>query len=105
MNIIAYVYKSEIVDVRRKIRRVAYRIMDLYSREVVGMIYCHTRGTDFFVDDFSSHGKGSLGVRAVRQTVRQIKKDFPEMTDLRGPRLTGARMISGTVDGGGHARL
>jgi hypothetical protein len=103
MNVMAILEDIEIVN--EQVKRVHYSVRASASREIVAMVYGHVKGGDFFVDDFVGPGKGHLGARAVREIVRQLKRDFPSLDHLRGPRLTGARMAAGVVDGGGHARF
>jgi hypothetical protein len=96
---------SDGANKHRSVIRVSYFVRDIYSREKLGVLTGHIVGRTFFVDDFFGPGKWGLGYRGVRSVVRQLKFDFPVLEHLRGPRLTGARMVSGVVDGSGHARL
>lgn len=84
--------------------RVSYSIIDTYSREPIGMLQGHVIGDTFFVDDFGG-GKWSLGTKGVLSIIRQLKFDFRVIKHLSGPRITGARMVHGIVNGSGHASL
>lgn len=94
---LALLESAELVERDFVVMRVRYRLADSYHRDTIGFVEGHVMDGGFYVDDIKCvGGKGGLGVRGVREIVRQLDKDWGPLRCLIGVRITGARDVAFT---------